>query len=56
MDDIRANPTLGNNWTLVEDWTVESRYQRKTQVEAEELFAAVADQSNGVLPWIKGHW
>jgi len=56
MLDGAANPVLKGNWEKVQLWTVESRYQRKTQIEAEELYAAVADQPNGVLQWIKDHW
>ncbi|GAC1470566.1 MAG: hypothetical protein NVSMB9_15770 [Isosphaeraceae bacterium] len=54
--DYDANGTLKTNWTLVNLWTEESRYQQKTQAEAQKLFAAVTDQGNGVLPWIRDHW
>jgi hypothetical protein len=54
--DMQANPITARNWAVVKLWTVESRYQRKNQIEAEELFAAVADQPDGVMQWIKAHW
>ncbi len=54
--DMTSNLLLRDHWATVELWTVESRYQRKNQIEAEGLFAAVADQPNGVMQWIKGHW
>ena len=51
-----ANPALGNYWLLVKDWNENARYRRWSEFRARELFAAVADVNNGVLPWIKGLW
>ena len=53
---IRANPGLGLNWQIVKDWSVDARYQAKTEPEARQLYDAVTDHANGVLPWIKAHW
>ena len=44
------------NWTVVKDWSEESRYQRHTRQEAEDLFNAITDPQNGVLPWIRQRW
>jgi hypothetical protein len=54
--DVSANPLLGNSWLTVSYWTETSRYQTKTQTEAEHLFGAITDPTNGVLPWIRKHW
>jgi HEPN domain-containing protein len=54
--DVAANPALGNNWLLVRDWDEKARYLLWTEQDARELFAAVSDPMNGVLPWIKVHW
>jgi hypothetical protein len=51
-----ANPILNDNWEIVLKWSETSRYQRKTQPEAEALYNAIADNVNGVLQWIRGHW
>ena len=51
-----ANPQLGINWQRVKDWNEKARYEQKTEVHARELYEAVTDTANGVLPWIKGHW
>ena len=51
--DIAANGTLGNNWGIVMMWSEKSRYQMKMQAEAEELYNAIADTANGVMPWIR---
>lgn len=51
-----ANPVLETYWSIVKDWNESSRYDRKTQLEAQTLFDAIIDPANGVLPWIKVRW
>ncbi len=51
-----ANPLLQANWGLVGSWSEQKRYHRMTQAEAEGLYAAISDATNGVLPWIKTQW
>ncbi len=55
-NDAKANPALGAYWQVVKDWDEKARYQLWTEPKARELFAAVTDSTNGVLPWIRGHW
>ena len=47
---------LQANWGVVKDWTEESRYERKSELQARELIAAITDAAHGVLPWIKQRW
>ena len=54
--DAAADPDLEANWQVVRDWTEESRYERRTQAQAQQLIAAIADAAHGVLPWIKRRW
>jgi hypothetical protein len=56
MMDVVGNLQLGQNWTIVKDWSEQSRYERHSQVAAEKLYDAVADANHGVLPWIKVRW
>jgi HEPN domain-containing protein len=44
------------NWEIVKDWNEQSRYERRTQAQAEALVRAITDAADGVLPWIKRHW
>jgi HEPN domain-containing protein len=44
------------NWAVVKDWNEQTRYERKSRVEAESLFDAITDAADGVLSWIKLHW
>src|SRR5262245_45268892 len=47
---------FGFNWGTARLWKVESRYQPRTEAEARELYEAITNVSDGVLPWIKNFW
>lgn len=51
-----ANPRFNMNVEKVKAWKETSRYQVWNQMEAEDLFQAVNDPSDGVLTWLKIHW
>ena len=53
---VAANPALAANLDIVKDWSEKSRYERHPQTAAQDLYAAITDSANGVLPWIKVHW
>jgi hypothetical protein len=55
-DARRADNTLNIYWREVEGWTVESRYEKHSQREAENLYDAVSHPVHGVLACIKRHW
>lgn len=44
------------NWSEVEQWTEQSRYDTKTMQEAQRLLGAIDDAEHGVLGWIRLHW
>jgi HEPN domain-containing protein len=54
--DVVANPVRRDNWVIIKDWNEQARYKRWTEAKARELFTAITDTTNGVLPWIMGHW
>src|SRR5579864_722425 len=49
----RTDRAFEAHWTLVKDWTEESRYRSRTREEAEALFVAISDPKHGVLAWLK---
>ena len=53
---ITANAKLGINWLTAKDWSEVTRYRLSTQQEAQKLFDAITDTSDGVLQWVKNHW
>ena len=54
--DISANPAPGSNWEIVAKWSVDGRYQARSEAEALALYQAVTDHANGVLRWIRIRW
>lgn len=48
------NAELKQNWGLVKDWTVESRYLLGG-LNADALYRAATGR-NGVLGWLRQHW
>jgi HEPN domain-containing protein len=44
------------NWLSVEQWSVEARYERRSESDAKALLEAVQNRRYGVLPWLKKHW
>lgn len=54
--DATVNVDLGDHWATVKDWDEQARYQQWTEQGARNLFEAVTDAANGVLPWIKARW
>ena len=55
-EDIKKDDILLKNWTLVKDWTEESRYKIVDKNSARDLFAAVTNENKGILGWLKQHW
>jgi hypothetical protein len=51
-----TNLNLGNNWLIAKDWSELSRYRLFTQLQAEKLFNALTDHTDGVLSWVKTFW
>ncbi len=54
--DIGTNPGFGGYWGVVAEWTEVSRYARKTEAEARDLYEAVTNDPDGVFPWIQQQW
>ena len=53
---IQTNTQLGTNWLLAKDWNELSRYRNSTQAQAQSMYNAISDPTNGVLQWIKLYW
>lgn len=54
---LQANPTMKTNWTIVQTWSEESRYEAgKNAQEASELLNAIEDQTGGLLAWLRQRW
>jgi hypothetical protein len=53
---IQGNAAMQSSWDAIHDWSVTSRYERKSLTEATDLLEAIEDQEGGLLPWIRLHW
>lgn len=53
---VSMNPTFGGYWLLVTAWSESDRYKWRTEAQARQMYEAVTDHANGVLPWIRTHW
>jgi HEPN domain-containing protein len=54
--DATANAALSVNWTTAKVWSETSRYLQKTQLQAQAMYDAVANNPDGVLAWIRLRW
>jgi hypothetical protein len=54
--DRQANNNLFTCWDIVLLWTEASRYDKKSQTDAQALYDAITQNPDGVLPWIQLHW
>jgi hypothetical protein len=55
--DTAANPQLNLNWTVVKDWTVESRYDHLiSKARANDLYSACTARTHGILAWVRLRW
>lgn len=51
-----ATPAFAANWQIVSEWSEVSRYQMKTQPDAEALYNAIVHPVVGVMQWIRARW
>ncbi|MDQ3754076.1 MAG: HEPN domain-containing protein [Acidobacteriota bacterium] len=53
----KANPDFELNWTIVKDWSEQSRYTSGiTKNRAKDFQSAVLSRKNGILPWLQKWW
>jgi hypothetical protein len=51
-----TNPAFVGFWGTVILWKETSRYEQKSQPEADALYLAITDNTNGVMRWIRNYW
>jgi HEPN domain-containing protein len=52
----QVHPAFRANWATVRAWSINSRYNAWSPVEATDMVRAVAQRGTGVLSWLKHHW
>ncbi len=53
---LKTNAVFAGFWGVAKDWSETARYQQKTELEAKDLYEAITNDPNGVLPWIRMNW
>lgn len=53
---VATAPALATHWKVVGEWSELTRYERKTELEARNLYNAITDPVNGVMQWIRVRW
>jgi hypothetical protein len=53
---VASHPPFAGFWGIAKDWKETSRYEVKTQAEAEQLCEAITQDPDGVLAWIRTVW
>src|SRR5690606_7682096 len=51
-----ADDDFITNWTIVKDWSEQSRYKTYNENEAKELIEAIIKEEGGILSWIQQYW
>lgn len=52
-----VNPDLDINWSIIKDWTVDSRYDYGIgKNKAKDLYEAIQHNVNGLLTWLRERW
>ncbi len=54
--ELRSNSIFASMWNVVIDWKPDSRYEKNSEIKANELYQSITDKTNGVLRWIQLHW
>lgn len=54
--ELAANPAFVGFWGTAILWKETSRYEQKTQPQADALYLAITDNANGVMRWVRNYW
>lgn len=52
----KTDADLNNNWAIVTEWREDSRYDRRTSEDSEQLLRALDHDHHGVMQWLQHRW
>ena len=56
-EESNRNAIFELNWTIVKDWSEQSRYiVGVNRAKAADFRSAVVSRTNGILPWLQRWW
>ncbi len=47
---------LASNWKVVQQWSEDTRYERRAEADARAFVQAVGEREDGVLRWLEIRW
>ena len=53
---MQVDPAFAVNWTVVKDWSEQSRYSTHSGRQARDIVDAIHNPAHGVLQWIQARW
>ncbi|MEG4628978.1 HEPN domain-containing protein [Microcoleus sp. AR_TQ3_B6] len=56
LKSLLNDPDFSLRWSMVKDWSEESRYQKHNRQEALDIYSAITAPNHGVLQWLQQHW
>ena len=54
--ESNRNPSFEVNWTIVKDWSEQSRYTAGVNRAKAADFRSAVSRRNGILPWLQRWW
>lgn len=56
LKSLLNDPDFSLRWSMVKDWSEESRYQTHNRQKALDIYSAITDPTHGVLQWLQQHY
>ena len=56
LKSLLDDPNFSLRWSMIKDWSEESRYQTHSQQKALDIYLAITDPTHGVLQWLQQHY
>lgn len=56
LKSILNDPNFSLRWSMVKDWSEESRYQKHNRQKAIDIYLAITDPTHGVLQGLQQHY
>ncbi len=54
--EMNSDTQFKQNWTIVKDWSEESRYEKHAKLIARDFLQAITNKNHGVMRWIRRFW
>ena len=56
LKSLLDDPNFSLRWSMIKDWSEESRYQTHSKKKALDIHLAITDPTHEVLQWLQQHY